>query len=64
MDIHTIRREVFTPSDEGTSGMPLVERPAPESDDEEADHEDAADSEEEKGAFKALRVNAEGYCNE
>lgn len=63
MDIHTIRTEVFTPSDERPSGMSLVERPATKSDDEETDHEDAADSEEEKGAFEALRVNAEGYRN-
>ncbi len=64
MDIYTIRGEVLTPSDECTSGMPRVERPAAESDDEETDHEDAADSEEEKNAFEALRVNAEGYWNE
>lgn len=64
MDIYTIRGEVLTPSNECTSGMPRVERPAAESDDEETDHEDAADSEEEKSAFEASRVNAEGYWDE
>jgi len=64
MDIDTIRSEVLTPSDERTPGVPRVERPAAESDREDSDGEDAADSEEEKSTFEVPCVNAEGYWNE
>lgn len=60
MDADTIRSEVLAPGDECTPGVPRVKRPAAESDGEESDREDAADSEEQKSTFEALCVNAEG----
>jgi len=64
VNIDTVRGEILAPSDERAPRVLRIKGPAAESDGEETDCEDTADSEEEESAFETLHVNAEGYWDE